>query len=69
MWINRERYFQILKRLDALEEATYCPAAYSDTKIGRLLKMLLDHLGLHIERTVQHDSLAKKGGPERGDQA
>ena len=66
MWISRNKYERIIERLNALEDATYCPAAYSDTKIGRLVKMMLDHLGLHVERTFQHDRLAKKGEPERG---
>lgn len=65
MWISRKEHDAILKRLCELERNVYCPAAYHDTGIGRLMKMVIDHLGLHIERTLQHDRLVKKGGPER----
>lgn len=66
MWITRTEYRRILERLDALEDKTYCPAGGPDTKVGRVLKMVLDHLGLSIERPLPYDRLVKKGGPERG---
>jgi hypothetical protein len=65
MWISKAKYNRIIDRLDALEEATYCPAGHPDSKIGRILKMVLDHLGLSIERPLPYDRLVKKGGPER----
>lgn len=67
MWISKEKYQRIIDRLNALEDATYCPAGHPDTKLGRVVKMMLDHLGLSIERPLPYDRLVKKGGPERGE--
>jgi hypothetical protein len=67
MWISKAKYERIIERLDALEEATYCPAGHFDSKIGRIVKMILDHLSLSIERPLPYDRLVKKGGPERGE--
>lgn len=66
MWISRKKLAQIEDRLLKLEDATYCPAGQPDTKVGRIVKMILDHLSLSIERPLPYDRLVKKGGPERG---
>lgn len=68
MWISKYKYDRIIARLNALEEETSIPIAPTDLKVGRVVKMLLDHFGLHVERPMCFDRLAQKGGPERGSQ-
>jgi len=64
MFISRKEYNRIIERLDALEDATRCPTGYPDTKLGRVVQLLLHHLGLTIERPLPYDRLVQKGGPE-----
>lgn len=64
MWIRKAKYDRIIERLDKLEKDTWCPKGLSDSKVGRIVGMILDHLGLHIERPQPTDRLVKNGGPE-----
>ena len=68
MWISRRRYETLMnlqERVQKLEDAVWVPAAGQD-RIGRVVHMLLDHLGLNYRKVLEHAKLEKKGGPEHG---
>lgn len=63
MWISKYKYNRIIERLDNLERAADVP--YTSAPVGRLMRMLMDHLGVNHRRTEAHDEIVKKGGPEK----
>lgn len=67
MWISKYKYDRIIARLDELESATQVRGTGLGFHVGAAVKLLMDHLGLHHERTFPYDRLVKKGGPERGE--
>lgn len=64
MWISQSKYERLVERLEAVEKAVDVP--YTSAHVGGLMRLLLDHLGLHYRRSDPVQELVKKGGPERG---
>ena len=67
MWVKRKELEELKEKVRSLEEQVWVLRAPHGAKIGRVVSMILDHLGVSVERRLEHDYIHKKGGPERGE--
>ena len=65
MWIKRRDYEKLVSRVDELEREVWCPQTFNKERLGRTVGMVMEHLGLTLDKPLPYAKLVKKGGPER----
>lgn len=65
MWVRDEEFERLKERVKQLEDGIGY-GGYGKLPLWRAVGMILEHLGLHLDLHLEHFSLSKKGGPERG---
>jgi hypothetical protein len=65
MWVSRKEFEELRQKVESLQDATWSVRAPYGAKLGRVVDMLIDYMGVSIERRLEHDRVVKKGGPER----
>lgn len=61
MWISRKEYDELKGRVSALEDANWCIRAPHGAKLGRVVAMVMAHLGIRIDRQTERDQVVKDG--------
>jgi len=65
MWIKRRDYEKLVSRVDELEREVSCSQTFDKERLGRTVGMLMEYLGLTLDKPLPYAKLVKKGGPER----